>query len=88
MKWGNYHYFHPMHFINLEVEGTKEECLQAFETQKELFPSMTFGTCISERDFTDPENCYILIRRFVNERACKTHCNFPPTYKREGRVIE
>ena len=88
MRWNNYHYFHPIHFVYVEVEGTREECLEAFEAQKKVFPQMVFGTCIHESDFSDPENSFILIRRFVSARTCATHCTFPPTYKREGRTIE
>jgi hypothetical protein len=88
MKWGNYHYFHPTHFTFVEATGTKEECMKTFRNQQEKFPTSLFGTCIFEWDYSDPDNCYVLIRRFVTERTCREHCNFPPTYKREGRAIE
>ena len=88
MSWKNYRYFSSIHFVYVEVEGTKQECMEAFEAQKEIFPPMVFGTCIRESDYSDPENSYILIRRFVDAKTCAAHCTFPSTYKRQGRIIE
>ena len=88
MKWDNYYYFYSGHYVHLQVEGTKEECLESFEKQKEKFPMMQYGTHIHEKDFSDPEDCYVVIRRFVDIATCQKHCTFPPTYKREGRTIE
>ena len=88
MRWNNYHYYHPIHFVFTEFRGTKDQCMAAFNKQREQYPQNLFATTIASSDLSDENNSYVLIRRFVSEETCRTHLKFPPTYVREGRSIE
>ena len=62
--------------------------MEAYEKEKAKYPTMQYGTRISEKDF-DSKDCehYIVIKRFKSKELMRIHHDYPIAYVREGKVL-
>ena len=87
-NWRDFNYWDPDHYVVTRVTGSKEVCLEAFNKEREKFPTMQYGTVICEKEFSKPvDECFAVIKRFKTKELCRIHHTYPPTYVREGKVL-
>jgi hypothetical protein len=88
VDWRTFNYWDPEHYVTFKVTGSKETCIEAFNREREKFPTMQYGTVISDKKFSGPiDECFAVIKRFKTKDLCRIHHSYPPTYVREGKVL-
>ena len=80
-------YWDASHYEFKEVSGSEEACMKAFNEELQQYPNMQYGTTVYAKEFDKAGQCRVTIKRFKTKDLCRKHCQFPPTYVREGKVL-
>jgi hypothetical protein len=84
----SFNYWGKEHFDVKVVSGSEKACMIVFKDDISKYPTMLYGTRIISKKFDVPgSECTIVICKFKTKEICRKHCEFPPTYIREGKVL-